>query len=126
MRNYSKHIKVHCCLTLLLLFNFTTRNVNIFLLHVIQRMGNIDSAVPFFGKGFNRIYPLIMVIYTILVASNFHDRVLNYFGNWKIFRFQSEAEDLDGFDPSGLIILKRGEQIIRCVLCLHVSIYLAP
>lgn len=89
-------------------------------------MGNIDSAVPFFGKGFNRIYPLIMVIYTILVASNFHDRVLNYFGNWKIFRFQSEAEDLDGFDPSGLIILKRGEQIIRCVLCLHVSIYLAP
>ncbi|KAM7479002.1 hypothetical protein LguiA_027215 [Lonicera macranthoides] len=72
-----------------------------------QRMGNIDSAVPFFGKGFNRIYPLIMVIYTILVASNFHDRVLNYFGNWKIFRFQSEAEDLDGFDPSGLIILKR-------------------
>lgn len=72
-----------------------------------QRMGNIDDAVPFFGKGFNKIYPLIMVIYTILIASNFFDRILNYFGNWKIFRFQSEADDLDGFDPSGLIILKK-------------------
>lgn len=29
-----------------------------------QRMGNIDDAVPFFGRGFNKIYPLIMVIYT--------------------------------------------------------------
>ncbi|KAL3538680.1 hypothetical protein ACH5RR_002046 [Cinchona calisaya] len=73
-----------------------------------KRMGNIDDAVPFFGKGFNKIYPLIMVIYTILIASNFFDRVLAYFGNWKIFRFQSEeADDLDGFDPSGLIILQR-------------------
>ncbi|KAK3020150.1 hypothetical protein RJ639_005283 [Escallonia herrerae] len=41
-----------------------------------KRMGNIDDAVPFFGKGFNKIYPLIMVIYTLLVASNFFDRVI--------------------------------------------------
>jgi hypothetical protein len=41
-----------------------------------KRMGNIDDAVPFFGKGFNKIYPLIMVIYTILIASNFFDRVI--------------------------------------------------
>ncbi|GJN22342.1 hypothetical protein PR202_gb09897 [Eleusine coracana subsp. coracana] len=27
---------------------------------LVQRMGNIDDAVPFFGRGFNRIYPLIM------------------------------------------------------------------
>ena len=75
----------------------------------LQRMGNIDDAVPFFGKGFNKIYPLIMVIYTILIAGNFFDRVLDYVGNWKIFRFQSEqADDLDGFDPSGLIILQKG------------------
>ncbi|XP_027163161.1 LMBR1 domain-containing protein 2 homolog [Coffea eugenioides] len=73
-----------------------------------KRMGNIDDAVPFFGKGFNKIYPLIMVIYTILIAGNFFDRVLDYVGNWKIFRFQSEqADDLDGFDPSGLIILQK-------------------
>ncbi|CAI9104076.1 OLC1v1002687C1 [Oldenlandia corymbosa var. corymbosa] len=73
-----------------------------------KRMGNIDDAVPFFGKGFNKIYPLIMVIYTILIASNFFDRMLNYFGNWKIFRYQNEeADDPDGFDPSGLIILQR-------------------
>ncbi|KAL2513622.1 LMBR1-like membrane protein [Forsythia ovata] len=73
-----------------------------------KRMGNIDDAVPFFGKGFNKIYPLIMVIYTMLIASNFFDRVLDYFGNWKIFRFLSEeADDLDGFDASGLIILQK-------------------
>ncbi|KAA8536432.1 hypothetical protein F0562_028910 [Nyssa sinensis] len=72
-----------------------------------QRMGNIDDAVPFFGKGFNKIYPLIMVIYTILIASNFFDRVINYFGNWKIFKLQTEADDRDGFDLSGLMILQK-------------------
>ncbi|KAL0384441.1 UNVERIFIED_CONTAM: LMBR1 domain-containing protein 2B [Sesamum radiatum] len=73
-----------------------------------KRMGNIDDAVPFFGKGFNKIYPLIMVIYTILIATNFFVRMINYFGNWKIFRYQrEESEDLDGFDPSGLIILQK-------------------
>ncbi|XP_030528298.1 LMBR1 domain-containing protein 2 homolog A [Rhodamnia argentea] len=72
-----------------------------------KRMGNIDNAVPFFGKGFNRIYPLFMVIYTLLVASNFFDRIINFFGSWKRFRFQTEADDTDGFDPSGLIILQK-------------------
>lgn len=75
----------------------------------MQRMGNIDDAVPFFGKGFNKIYPLIMVIYTILIGSNFFDRLVKYFGNWKIFNFlREEADDLDGFDQSGIIILQRG------------------
>ncbi|PIN08793.1 hypothetical protein CDL12_18626 [Handroanthus impetiginosus] len=72
-----------------------------------QRMGNIDDAVPFFGDGFNRIYPLIMVIYTILVASNFFDRIISFFGNWKIFKLHTEADDMDGFDPSGLLILQK-------------------
>ncbi|KAK9165763.1 hypothetical protein Scep_000954 [Stephania cephalantha] len=72
-----------------------------------RRMGNIDDAVPLFGKGFNKIYPLIMVIYTLLVASNFFDRVISFFGSWKRFRFQNEAEDMDGFDASGIIILQK-------------------
>lgn len=72
-------------------------------------MGNIDKAAPFFGDGFNRIYPLIMVIYTILVASNFFDRIISFFGNWKIFRLHMEADDVDGFDPSGLLILQKGK-----------------
>ena len=71
-------------------------------------MGNIDDAVPFFGKGFNKIYPLIMVIYTLLLVTNFFDRIIDYFGHWKIFKFQDEADDRDGFDPSGLIILQKG------------------
>ncbi|XP_042488711.1 LMBR1 domain-containing protein 2 homolog A isoform X2 [Macadamia integrifolia] len=72
-----------------------------------KRMGNIDDAVPFFGKKFNRIYPLIMVIYTLLVASNFFDRLIGSFGSWKRFRFQNEADDTDGFDASGIIILQK-------------------
>ncbi|XP_012840823.1 PREDICTED: LOW QUALITY PROTEIN: LMBR1 domain-containing protein 2 homolog A-like [Erythranthe guttata] len=72
-----------------------------------QGMGNIDKAVPFFWDGFNSIYPLIMVIYTILVASNFFDRVISFFGNWKFFRFQTDTDDMDGFDPSGLLILQK-------------------
>uniref|UniRef100_J3LH96 Uncharacterized protein n=1 Tax=Oryza brachyantha TaxID=4533 RepID=J3LH96_ORYBR len=88
-----------------------------------KRMGNIDDAVPFFGRGFNRIYPLFMVVYTLLVASNFFGRVINFFGSWKRFKFQREEEDMDGFDPSGVIILQKerswieqgckvGEQVI--------------
>ncbi|PIA52027.1 hypothetical protein AQUCO_01000127v1 [Aquilegia coerulea] len=72
-----------------------------------KRMGNIDDAVPFFGQGFNKIYPLIMVIYTLLVASNFFDRVIDFFGSWKRFTFKSETVDMDGFDPSGIIILQK-------------------
>ncbi|KAL1831753.1 hypothetical protein ACET3Z_001404 [Daucus carota] len=73
-----------------------------------KRMGNIDDAVPFFGRRFNKIYPLIMVTYTILITSNFFDRIVSYIGNWKIFSYQSEAaEILDGYDPSGVIILRK-------------------
>jgi hypothetical protein len=73
-----------------------------------KRMGNIDDAVPFFGRGFNRIYPLFMVVYTLLVASNFFGRLINFFGSWKRFKFQREEENMDGFDPSGMIILQKG------------------
>lgn len=91
----------------------------------MQRMGNIDQAVPFFGKGFNKIYPLIMVIYTLLVASNFFGRVIEFFGKWKRFRFQNEEEDLDGFDPSGTVILQKGklELSIGLLFLIHIFIF---
>ncbi|CAN8251537.1 unnamed protein product [Cochlearia groenlandica] len=72
-----------------------------------KKMGRIDDAVPVFGQRFNEIYPLIMVIYTLLIASNFFDRIFNYFGSWKRFKFQTETDDMDGFDPSGVMILKK-------------------
>ncbi|XP_078429698.1 LMBR1-like membrane protein [Wolffia australiana] len=75
-----------------------------------KRMGNIDDAVPFFGRGFNKIYPLIMVVYTILVASNFFGRVIEFLGNWKRFKFQDQDDDMNGFDPSGVIILQKERQ----------------
>lgn len=71
-------------------------------------MGNIDDAVPFFGQKFNKIYPLIMVVYTLLVASNFFVRVFSFLGSWKRFRLQKEEDDTDGFDPAGIIILQKG------------------
>ena len=80
----------------------------------LQQMGTIDKVLHFLGDEFNRIYPLIMVIYTLLVASNFFDRVIDFFGSWKRFRFQTEADDMDGFDPSGLIILQKGKHTMTC------------
>ena len=75
----------------------------------MKRMGNIDNAVPFFGKGFNKIYPLIMVVYTILVASGFFHNIINFIGKWMRFALQNEeVDDRDGLDPSGLIILQKG------------------
>uniref|UniRef100_A0ACD5ZL52 Uncharacterized protein n=1 Tax=Avena sativa TaxID=4498 RepID=A0ACD5ZL52_AVESA len=73
-----------------------------------KRMGSIDDAVPFFGRNFNRIYPLIMVVYTILVACNFFGYLFEFFGSWKRFKFWTEEEEnTDGFDPSGLFILQK-------------------
>lgn len=87
-------------------------------------MGKIDDAVPFFGQNFNRIYPLIMVVYTIMVASNFFDRIMSYFGNWKIFKLGNEADDLDGFDPSGLMILQKGKFYLCFYLLWHICTYI--
>ncbi|XP_058731427.1 uncharacterized protein LOC131603172 isoform X2 [Vicia villosa] len=79
-----------------------------------KKMGNIDDAVPFFGKGFNKIYPLIMVIYTSLIAGNFFNRIIDYCGSWKIFKVNNEdAEDMDGFDPSGVIILQKERYLLQ-------------
>ncbi|MCO5589145.1 hypothetical protein L7F22_043111 [Adiantum nelumboides] len=72
-----------------------------------KRMGKMDEAVPFFNDSFNRIYPLFMVVYTILIASNFFDRIINFFGSWHKFLFKLDTEDADGFDTSGLIILHK-------------------
>lgn len=51
-----------------------------------------------------------MVIYTVLVACNFFGRVMDFFVSWKWFKLQNEEEeDMNGFDPSGLIILQKGK-----------------
>ncbi|KAK7400342.1 hypothetical protein VNO78_11548 [Psophocarpus tetragonolobus] len=78
-----------------------------------KKMGKINDAVPFFGKGFNKIYPLIMVIYTLLIVGNIFNRVIDYCGNWKIFKFNEDAKDMDGFDPSGVIIIQRERSLLQ-------------
>ncbi|XP_054815399.1 uncharacterized protein LOC129315595 isoform X2 [Prosopis cineraria] len=78
-----------------------------------QKMGNINNAVPFFGDRFNKIYPLIMVIYTLLVASNFFNRVFDFLGSWKRYVFGTEAEDTDGFNPTGLLILQKERFLLK-------------
>ncbi|KAK8636546.1 hypothetical protein V6N13_124291 [Hibiscus sabdariffa] len=113
---------VYVCLHLLFLVQ--NRNVDVLrldtktnklsqLAYDMLRMGNIDDAVPFFGKGFNKIYPLIMVVYTLLLVTNFFGRVIKYFGNWKVFKFQNEVDGTDGFNPSGLIILQKERSMLE-------------
>lgn len=53
-----------------------------------------------------------MVIYTGLLASNVLNRIMDYFGSLRYFR-SHDAEDGEGFDPSGLIILRKGTEIIQ-------------
>jgi hypothetical protein len=73
-----------------------------------KRMGNIDDVVPFFGRTFNKIYPLIMVVYTLLVAGNFFEHLTDFFGSLKRFKCWTDQEDMDGLDPSGMFILQKG------------------
>ncbi|XP_020395041.1 LMBR1 domain-containing protein 2 homolog isoform X2 [Zea mays] len=73
-----------------------------------KRMGNIDDVVPFFGRTFNKIYPLIMVVYTLLVAVNFFEHLIDFFGSLKRFKCWTDQEgDMDGLDPSGVFILQK-------------------
>ncbi|KAK8978596.1 hypothetical protein V6N11_055583 [Hibiscus sabdariffa] len=78
----------------------------------MQRMGNIDDAVPFFGKGFNKIYPLIMVVYT-LTCDKLLRSCYQIFGNRKVYKFQNEVDGTDGFNPSGLIILQKERSMLE-------------
>ena len=76
-------------------------------------MGNIDDVVPFFGRTFNKIYPLIMVVYTLLVAGNFFEHLIDFFGSLKRFKcWTDQEEDMDGLDPSGVFILQKGKNFI--------------
>jgi len=77
----------------------------------MQKMGSM-TVIPYIGdERFNTFYPIFMVIYTGLLASNVLNRVMDYFGSWRYFR-SHDAEDGEGFDPSGLIILRKGTWII--------------
>jgi hypothetical protein len=71
-----------------------------------DKMGSM-TVIPYIGdERFNTFYPIFMVIYTGLLASNVLNRVMDYFGSWRYFR-NHDAEDGEGFDPSGLIILRK-------------------
>ncbi|KAJ1258638.1 hypothetical protein BS78_10G090800 [Paspalum vaginatum] len=73
-----------------------------------KRMGNIDGVVPFFGRTFNKIYPLIMVVYTLLVAVNFFEHLVDFFGSLKRFKCWTDHDEVtDGLDPSGVFILQK-------------------
>ncbi|CAL5037549.1 unnamed protein product [Urochloa decumbens] len=79
-----------------------------------KRMGNIDDVVPFFGRTFNKIYPLIMVVYTLLVAGNFFEHLVDFFGSLKRFKcWTDQEEDMDGLDPSGMFILQKERNLME-------------
>nr|CAB3470018.1 unnamed protein product [Digitaria exilis] len=80
----------------------------------LQRMGDIDDVVPFFGRTFNKIYPLIMVVYTLLVAGNFFEHLIDFFGGLKRFKCWTDLEeDTDGLDPSGIFILQKERNLME-------------
>lgn len=71
-----------------------------------EKMGSM-TVIPYIGdERFNTFYPIFMVIYTGLLASNVLNRIMDYFGSLRYFR-SHDAEDGEGFDPSGLIILRK-------------------
>ncbi|KAF8660797.1 hypothetical protein HU200_057383 [Digitaria exilis] len=79
-----------------------------------KRMGDIDDVVPFFGRTFNKIYPLIMVVYTLLVAGNFFEHLIDFFGGLKRFKcWTDHEEDTDGLDPSGIFILQKERNLME-------------
>ncbi|KAF8772639.1 hypothetical protein HU200_005603 [Digitaria exilis] len=79
-----------------------------------KRMGDIDDVVPFFGRTFNKIYPLIMVVYTLLVAGNFFEHLIDFFGGLKRFKCWTDLEeDTDGLDPSGIFILQKERNLME-------------
>ncbi|KAG0604957.1 hypothetical protein M758_9G021800 [Ceratodon purpureus] len=74
---------------------------------VFENMMGSMTVIPYIGsERFNTFYPIFMVIYTGLLASNVLDRVTDYFGSFRYFR-SHDAEDGEGFDPSGVIILRK-------------------
>ncbi|KAH1086369.1 hypothetical protein GYH30_018061 [Glycine max] len=56
-----------------------------------------------------------MVVYTSLIASNIFNQVIKYSGNWKIFKFNDDAKDMDGFNRSGVIILQRASNYLKAL-----------
>jgi hypothetical protein len=72
----------------------------------MQKMGKVNKIPIIGGQQFQNIYPIFMVIYTALLASNVISRSIATVGSWR--RFRSDYEDAEGFDPSGLVILRKG------------------
>ncbi|XP_024534652.1 LMBR1 domain-containing protein 2 homolog isoform X2 [Selaginella moellendorffii] len=70
-----------------------------------KRMG-VSSSGNFLYT-FNRVYPIFMVIYTAVIATNALNRLIDFFGSWRRFRFDEEAEETDGCNPSGVIIIRK-------------------
>ncbi|KAL3692946.1 hypothetical protein R1sor_006597 [Riccia sorocarpa] len=70
-----------------------------------RKMGRMKEIPILGGSKFQIYYPIFMVIYTALLASNVLDRAIRAVGTWR--RFRSDYEDAEGFDPSGLVILRK-------------------
>ncbi|KAL2634853.1 hypothetical protein R1flu_006332 [Riccia fluitans] len=70
-----------------------------------RKMGRMNEIPILGGAKFQLYYPIFMVIYTALLASNVLDRAIRAVGSWR--RFRSDYEDAEGFDPSGLVILRK-------------------
>ncbi|GBG59074.1 hypothetical protein CBR_g24418 [Chara braunii] len=71
-----------------------------------KRMGQMDN-IPFFGREFNKVVPIAMVIYTVLVAGNVFNRIVDFFGSWRRFRFVDDDNETDGYAAAGRLIIQK-------------------
>eukprot|EP00897_Mesotaenium_endlicherianum_P005633 jgi/Mesen1/5098/ME000252S04208 len=96
------------CYNFLSLIHLTTRSDRPLKTTFETRMGAL--LLP---RNFERIYPLVMVLYCILILSNVHNRVFDVFGSWRGFRFESDDDQDElggeggGMSSTGIILLRR-------------------
>lgn len=97
------------CYNFLSLIHLTTRDHRDLKTTFEKRMGAL--LLP---RNFDRIYPLVMVVYSVLILSNVHNRVMDVFGSWRAFRFETDEEEEEegnvGESQAGVAILRREHQ----------------
>ncbi|KAL5067905.1 hypothetical protein RYX36_018792 [Vicia faba] len=54
-----------------------------------------------------QIQELLVQAFAFVPLIDFFDKVFDFLGSWKRYIFKTEAEDMDGLDPSGVIILQK-------------------
>jgi hypothetical protein len=75
-------------------------------------MGNID-IVPIFGSGFTLFFPLVLIIFCLLILFNIHGKLLNFIG---LKQFQFTESFADDRIEEGKKLLREGKYLDLFIL----------